>query len=163
MESLSILQNCGELNVAGILLVEYIPTSEVLDISGLYLLQNGNYAGTMVLASGTSWLQLPIYTLNAERQLYTETANQDAHGTTYSAELQGFVNGNTPAMEKLLDKMGKHWRTYLLRLTDANGQVWLVGSLEYPFRFKSNYSSREAAHSITFYAKQPHKKRGWNI
>lgn len=146
----------------GIRLVEYLPTKWVDKaaylrcIGGVY-----NHQSTIPTITGKDWLKAPLL---CEQQLWTENFKESKHGGYYDISVTGQLAGWTTAGAGELNKTVNY--TFLLRLTCNDGQKWLLGSLESPFRFKSSATSGRKlgefkGHNVIWYSKQAHKAVGY--
>lgn len=75
------------------------------------------------------------YDLQKDSVSWSENSNETPHGTYYDQVLSGFRPKNEPAHSYEILKLNPGY--YILYFTDNEGQIRLLGDLDYPFRFNS--------------------------
>ena len=82
------------------------------------------------------WLSAP---LESEERLHEEEWQPDAQGGFHNQTVQGFIRGRSNALVSEMNKMKR--QPFLVRITDADGVVHLVGTPTEPLYFDFNFSS----------------------
>jgi len=127
---------CAE-NIGSLRSIEYASTAWVNQstydqrISGAY-----NWQSTIQFTE-EGWKKLPV--LPGNEKLWNEQERQTKHGKHYEQSVQAITPKMRPEVSGELMKMRNH--RYLIRLTDRNGQKWILGTMEYPFRLLSAATS----------------------
>lgn len=120
---------CAE-NIGSLRSIEYASTAWVNQstydqrLSGAY-----NWQSTIEFTE-EGWKKLPI--LPGNEKLWSEAERQTTQGKHYEQTVQAITPKMRPEVSGELMKMRNH--RYLIRLTDKNGQPWILGTLEHPFR-----------------------------
>lgn len=123
---------CGQ-NVGGYRTIEYLPLAWVDRNSfDVYLNDSYEQIANVNIVTG-DWLKAAVV---ADRRLFSETMQQGPHGVSFKGVVEGYVNYHSPALIQELNEMRGH--EFLLRMTDGDGQQWLLGTLDHPFRFTFN-------------------------
>lgn len=141
---------CGNLNIPGLITLEYAPTTWVDQsaydpiISDLYNFQ------TDILFNTSGWLKMPLLPM---KQLWRERQRSSNQGNYCQQTVRAIIPNLRAAVTGEFERM-KTFR-FLLRLSDANGRKWLLGSLESPFDFSVTGTTGEkngdlAAYEVTF-------------
>lgn len=151
---------CGNLNLVGIGTFEYVPTVAIDLPNYRYRTVGGETRLTDVpLKSGFSWLSMPILPATDNEQFYDEQPNGDG---TMTANINLILPINTPSVRKTLNDM-RVLEKFLVRLTDRNGEKFVLGSYPFPLFFSSGFQSNRAAHTLKFSGRQPHLALGFNF
>ena len=153
---------CGDINLGGLLKIEYLPVKWV-DVATYdpIISPQRNWAHEINILGGKDWLSVPI---KATKRSWIENQVTGRQGVHYSQSVSGLLPKNTPEIADELDRMSRH--TFLLRVNDRNGQPWVLGTIEHPFRFSSSMSTGQKSaefnnHSIRFSALTPFKAFGF--
>lgn len=129
----SITPFCGTRNIPGITKLEYLPIDWLDDGDYEEVIYQGNFQKAInPTLGGQSWLTLPFFA----GATWTEAADSSAFGNVFTQEISGVIPKMTAAQQSELEKMGRH--RFILRITDRNGLVWLVGRKEEPLQFFAN-------------------------
>lgn len=131
MELTGISNLCGQLNLAGLQKVEYVPTTWV-DVAGYndIVVPGHTRLEAVPLDSGKAWLTMPLLPAG---KLWSESPDRSAQGKSYEQQVAGTTPRLTHAASGELEQMDEY--RYLLRLTDRNGLMWILGTLNTPFDF----------------------------
>jgi hypothetical protein len=137
---------CGHLNIRGLEQIEYAPLADIDKNAYQKLISsNYNFQSDIPFLTG-GWLSAPVL---PTRQRWTEKERSSKHGPSYNQEVRAILPKMRPSISGEFQKMSFH--RFLLRLTDLNGQKWLLGTLEYPFRFSANIDSAEQTTGLNNY------------
>lgn len=149
---------CSEPNRAGVTLIEYVPTDWV-NRAATEQHYSSEYALPTVVLSQGSWLTVPFL---PRKKQWTETLNRSNQGE----HAQINISGTTPKMRPAVNAeiMAMRGRRFLVRGTDANGQQWLLGTLEHPLQFLSDGKTDAVGGSnnyrLRFVGRQPEMAAG---
>lgn len=151
---------CGQINIGGLAQIEYAPLDEIdLRLYEPIISQSYNFQTDIVFQSGT-WLTVPV--VNSKR-LWSEELNRTRQGNSYEQQVRGVVPGLSDEAAGELEQMAEH--AYLLRLRDRHDRLWLLGTPDSPFYFRSEGSTGgEGAvrgHRIRFFSETPRKAYGF--
>lgn len=152
----SISPNCGKNNIGGVKLLEYLNIKDILKFPE-FINDNNTITSPVILQGGTSWLNaeiLPNETRYRERQRGT---NQNPF---YNQRLTGIIPKDEATNSNQILIM-KDYR-FIIRYTNMNDEVKLLGSPEYPFKFKGDLDSGSApgkfsGHKFEFFSENPKK------
>ena len=151
---------CTNLNLGGILTIEYVPTIWVNRSQFEIILSDDyNFQKPIPLLYG-QWLKAPVL---PKGRLWDEKHKPDKQGGYHNQEINGVMPAMRPQASGTLNLMAN--LRFLARLTDGNGRPWLIGSLETPLRFtvKSTTASEGGLNNYTiqFYSQTPQKAWGY--
>lgn len=119
----------GQLNIPGLITIEYVPVAWV-NLSYLAVAHSPFKPITEVPLTKGDWLKAP--TLIGKR-LWTEKMKRTKQGISHEQLVTAIVPNLSPEGALELERMVYH--RFLLRLKDANGVGWVLGTLETPFQF----------------------------
>jgi hypothetical protein len=158
MIELMALVNCDDLNIAGCPIIEYCP---IIGLSAfqVFELTDGRLRGTIAFQPYFKWFRMPIRPLDPEKQLWAETPNSTAQGKTTDTRIEGIFPTTSPQIQSELDDMER--QRFVLRVENAAGQKFVLGSPNFPLQFKANFSTARGFHTIEWYGKQLHKAIGY--
>jgi len=136
---LSSLSKACRVNLPGVRSVEYVPTIWV-DASTWVPRPYWPTGYSITLAQG-SWLSADLLEL---RTGWQEQGRRPSQGVNFEDTISGVLPYTNDAVSELLAEMMEY--RYLVRFRDANGNTWLLGSLESPldFRFSAGSGNRES-------------------
>ena len=123
-ELVSIENFCGTSNPAGVLTLEYIPTTWLNDevyeeiINSSYQLEDGVPLATF------DWLRLPIIPAGDP---WRETQQRDKQGVSFRQRIQAVTPRLRHTVSGQFDAMAEY--CFLVRLKDKQGQLWLIGKI----------------------------------
>ena len=139
---------------------EFIPFTDVSNIPDAAL---GIIDSAVTLETDKAW-----YTAKATPDTlgYKEVSQQSENGTSYKKEFVAFIPSDLPAIANLFSEMENE--RFIIKYTDYEGRVKLVGSIEEPLQFKSDMntqtdSSGRKGHFITFYGDGTFKSYFYSI
>lgn len=162
MKELQGLSNfCGNINIGGIIEIEYIPA---IYVDKLTYENNPTYQlhhiTEIPLVAGRSWLKLPFFVL---RNTWEETLERTEQGVIYTQRVTGILPSMTVEVNEELEIMMQH--EYLLRLKDAQGTKWVLGTLDTPFLLSitstSGDNSSRKGHQIQFQTQTTKRAKGF--
>jgi len=155
----SISNFCGA-NIPGVLYIEYLPTLWVdADVYAPRVLDHV-VQGELPLREG-QWLRMPVLPGGVE-SVWQQTQRDTPQGRSYDNQVQG----TTPQLRHTVDAQFQQMPNYayILRLTDRNGKLWLLGTLETPFYFSVSSTTGGGGgrnqYSIQFSSEQPKRVFG---
>lgn len=143
--SLTSLSKACRVNLPGLRTIEYVPTAWV-DASTWVPRPYWPTGYTITLAQG-SWLSADLLEL---RNNWQEQASRPAQGNTFEDRVTGVLPYVNDAVSVLLAQM-MEYHGYLVRGKDANGNSWLLGSLESPLGFSFSAGSGNRDSGINTY------------
>jgi len=154
---------CGKVNLGGLLIIEYIPTTFANPTFFEKIISGGyNWQNDIVLVDGADWLKAPVL---PDPRLFRERQRETKQGRYYDQTVEAIVPRHTPELAGEMNVM-KQYR-YILRLTNRNGSKFLVGTLEHPCIFESDLDTGSKTpdlkhHKIRWTSKNPEKAYGFN-
>ena len=141
-------------NISSIINIEYAHHSQIATlrinpatslIEDLTFYENMNPANPANLANlsnqgnqtnhAKSWFRLYFTPQSSELQI---TAKQSDHGDIYTCSLQARIPKDNPETTSFIRASQNAW--FLLRVTDANGIIRLIGTPDFPARLVSKIS-----------------------
>jgi hypothetical protein len=158
MVELMTLVNCDDLNVAGLPIIEYCPIIGVSSFQ-VFELGDGRLRGTIAFRPYYRWFRMPIRPLDPDKQLWVETPTTTAQGNATDTRISGIFPTNSARIQSELDDMER--QRYIVRIENAAGQTFLIGSMNFPLQFKANFSTARGTHQLEFFGKQQHKAIGF--
>lgn len=130
----SISELCAEGNLSGLFEIEYLPTAWVNQNTYEKILSSvNNWQYDIELTQG-SWLTAGLVR-QPQKKIWSETENTTLQGPTYEQSVSGITPKMKPAVTLQFEQMSYY--RFLLRVTDANGQKWILGTLDQPFDFSA--------------------------
>ena len=124
-------------NFGGLQSIEYASTSWIDPSSFSPIISSTyNFQQAFSFFPGFDWLKLPVL---PKEDRWRETENNSEQGPSYRQEITGITPALRPVVHGEFAKMAQH--DFLIRLTDRNGQVWLIGTLDEPLQFSSSGAS----------------------
>lgn len=158
----SISQFCGSLNLGSLQYIEYALIADIDKTSYAEIVSGGyNFQKEIAFKDGATWLKMPV--LQTKRR-WEEKGIRGKHGPSYDQLVQGIVPHLRPSVAGEFDRMAH--RQFILRITDRNGQPWLLGSPSSPFLFTVLGTTGDSnvglnSYAIRFYSKTPRKMTGY--
>jgi len=121
---------CSTQNILGFVLLEYIPLASI-DQSAYedLILNNSTFLTAVPLLADEAWLSVPLL---PKARLWNENPQTNKQGTSYTQRVGGTIKYMEPAASAELERMAEH--DFILRVKDKNGQLWLLGSFDFPFK-----------------------------
>ena len=154
---------CGLSNQSGLIKLEYLPTAWVNKNDYLQLISNNwNWQKDVPILSGFSWLAVQAQA-RRDKQLWTEKQRRDLQGKYHLQTVTAEIPNLLPSVSKTMDQTAEY--RFLLRLTDKQGQKWILGTLVNPFEFLADGTTGSTGalkhHAIRFEAITKHKAYGF--
>lgn len=138
---------CGQLNRPGLLRLEYISTAWInLNTYERLISSSWNWQYDIPLTTG-QWLDFPIL---PREDLWNEVQSNSKQGPVYEQTISAITPRLRAEVTGAFQKMANH--DFLLRLTDKQGQKWLIGQLNAPFRFRCNGTTGSGGSGLNHYA-----------
>lgn len=130
---------CGQRNLPGVQTIEYVPTAWV-NTTNYEIIRNSanNWQYAIPLLGGATWLSMPLL---PPRRNWSENGRVTNQGARYEQLLSGVVPKLRP--EASLEIMEMEQLTFLVRMTDSNDKVWLIGQLQSPLFFRAQADSSD--------------------
>lgn len=124
---------CGLRNLGGIQTIEYLPTLWI-NSNTYEKIRNSsnNWQYAVPLIAGATWLSMPLL---PSRRNWSENGQATAQGPRYEQSINGVVPKLRPTVAYEIQQM--ELLDFLVRGTDRNGQVWLIGDLNAPLSFRA--------------------------
>lgn len=150
---------CGG-NTGGLTKVEYVPVDLIAKDSFEPITNGRNLQKAVVLTSG-DWLTV---FLDIGRQ-YREPFRRDVQGGRYEQDIAGNIIGTSDALEEELERMPR--RRYLVRITERDGRIRLIGTPTAPLTFEYEYDTGASVadsrgYQIRFFGLTPDKSYLYN-
>lgn len=123
-------------NLGGVRKFEFIASNNVLSIP---IPVNAVISASIPLKSGSAFLEGYA---TAKTLLFEEKNKLSNAGTSFLQEISGFYPGNTPEIIDFFSNMLRH--NYIIKITDSNNYLRLVGTLESPLVFAFDLSTEAA-------------------
>lgn len=163
MELIGLSSFCGELNLSGLVTIEYVPITWVnvpaYHTANIYPL---NHLSNVPLLSGKVWLKAP--SLQGKR-IWNEEQEDTEQGIFYAQSVNLIIPGMKPEGAKEIENMGYH--RFLIRLKDVSGVYWVMGNLETPFRLSASGTTGEGGgrkqHTLSLVCQTKRKAIGFTI
>jgi hypothetical protein len=153
--------NCESLNIVGLSLIEYVSV-RALSSFQVFRKTDGNLGGTIALQNGHNWQNLSTRYTDADKRYWTESPNLNAaQGDSFDNRIVDLLPGISSDVQWELEDMQRD--RFIVRFEDASGRKFILGSPNFPLRFKSSYDSKQALHQTEFFGNQPHKALIWNF
>lgn len=151
----SISDFCGEVNLPGLIKVEYAPVdwinSETYD---QIISDSRNWQKQIDLTN--SWLTLPL--LPTSDRLWRENERTGAQGKFYESEVAGITPKLRPAVTQQFEEMSEY--RFIVRITDKNNKPWLIGTLDNGLAFSaSSVTNSRNQYSPRFF--NQHRRRAF--
>lgn len=155
-----ISEYCGQLNLGGLVLIEYAPVHWIYPPSLDPIIHNWNHQTDIQFYEG-AWLKAPVL---PSRRIWKEVQRSNEQGPYYEQSIEGIVPNLKPPIAEEFQQMAQ--MRFLLRLEDRNQQKWLLGSLDSPFEFSTSGSTGNTGerngHNIRFSSQTARKAYGFN-
>lgn len=136
LESMAILNGvCGSVNIPGITKVEYVPVQWV-ETWPEFIDDNNTITIPIVLIPGKDWL---LASFSAKSAVYNENQSSKKHSDSYKVSLDAIFATDNAGASELFDEMAKY--QYILKITDRNGLVRVVGNPKTLLSFTSNLTT----------------------
>lgn len=154
----SLSEYCG-LNLSGLITLQYASLDMIDRASYIPIFSSGNLLYNILFTQG-SWLTLPARPGSPD---WSQTENRSEQGPFYDQRLQAVLPHMRIEVEAELERMSQH--AYLLRMTDRNGKVWLLGTPDHPFYFKADSATGDSAgfnnYPVLFESQTPWRATGF--
>lgn len=153
---------CSLNNQSGLIKIEYVPTAWVDQAAYLRIVSDGwNWQQDVPLSTG-SWLEVQAKT-TIDKRIWNERQVTDLQGKYYNQTINATIPNLLPSVAKVMDQTADY--RYLLRLTDVNGQKWILGTLDTPFQFTAEGTTGASGalkqHSVRWESETRHKAYGF--
>ncbi len=158
MTDFTALYDCSEPNLVGLPIIEFIPVQGVASFK-TFELSDGRLRGAITLNAYFAWYKMPIRALDADKQFWEETSGLTNQGQTTDEKIQAILPMQSPAVQAQLDNMER--QKFIVRIETHTGQKFVLGSVKFPLRFSSSWSSARGYHTVEFKAKQIQKAIGY--
>lgn len=126
----SLSKYCGAINIPGLLNFEYAPTAWVDRNSYEQIISDDYNFQKDISFNVGGWLFAPMI---PSKNIWNQKLRESKQGSFFQQRIKVIIPQLRQQVNGEFMKM-KHY-TYIIRLTDANGLKWLIGSLESPFVF----------------------------
>ena len=158
----SIDRLCGQVNVGGVLDIEYAPIDWV-DLATWDPIINSmrNFQHEVNFLGGKTWLKLPLQTT---KESWREQQRTTTQGPYTLQRLTGSIPKGKPELTDQIDRMSRLY--FIIRILDRNGQYWLIGSPYFPLSFSGSLSTGNEApqlngYTIEFSGETPYRAYGF--
>ena len=133
MELDSLNSFCNELNVPGLVTIEYAPVNWLsVDDWDEIRTTAGNHQTQVIFLPGRDWLRASVLPRN---RAWSEGSSRSQQGQSYQQTISGITPKLRPSVTATLERMEKVG--YILRIIDRNGQPWLIGTPEQRLYFQA--------------------------
>jgi len=151
---------CGLLNFGGLVKIEYAPTLWIDESSFRPIISSSwNFQNEILFLTG-DWLTVHLLSLD---NIWNEDERRSKQGKYYPQRIAGIAPNLRPEVSGEFDRMADH--TFILKITDKNKRVWLIGTPETPLEFKapgtSGKGSQKNAYQIQFTGNTLHRAYGY--
>lgn len=137
----SISEYCADGNQSGLLLIEYAPTAWVNKATYEKILSPANNWQYAIGFTQGTWLTAGLIK-DPKKRTWNESDKPTDHGPTYEQSVGGTTPKMKPGVTMIFEQMSNY--RFLVRVTDANNQRWILGTLDQPFEFSASASSGNA-------------------
>lgn len=125
---------CAKKNSSGVLTFEYVPTAWIDPSAYERIVSSTNNWQFNIPFTQGGWLTAGVIA-EPRKKLWRENQRPTPQGPTYNQTVSGITPKVQPSITGEFAKMA-HYR-YLLRVTDKNDQVWILGTIDEPFEFSA--------------------------
>lgn len=134
----SISEYCNA-NLGGARKLQYVPTEQInLNTSRQIISDAGEWVFAVQLSSG-SWLDMPVFDI-----IRWDQNSDEVQGVSVQEQrIRTTIQRMRPSVSVQLNQM-EHLR-FVLRLTDRNGEEWLIGDLAEGLQFRSQETTSDQA------------------
>ena len=158
----SIGSSCGETNLSGIPFFEYLPI-EWIESFPEFIDDDNTITTAVVVIPGKQWLTMDQIIKSID---YREPQRDSPQKPFYNQIFNVDVSQDIPEKNNQFNIMKNH--RFIIRYTNSNGYVKLLGSPEYPFKFKADLNSGKktgsfSGHKIKFESQNPQKAPFYSV
>lgn len=151
---------CGGPNAGGLLKIEYVPVSWVVSLTYDELISSaGNWQKAITFATG-DWLEAHVLPM---KRMWGERMRRSAGANYYEQLIDLIVPNLKPEVTKEFEAMAEY--RFLVKLQDAEGKPWLIGTKDAPLEFLEQGTTGETGqlkhYKINFSANTPKPGRGY--
>lgn len=145
----SITTYCGQLNLPGLRLLEYLPIDYLADGEYEEFITSANNFNKAIVPSlgGAEWLTLPF--MPGKGDGWEEGDRRTDQGPEYAQDIAGVIKGLRPEVTGEFQKMAG--RRFLVKFTDRNARPWLVGRLWEPLDFTAQAQTGSGSGGLASY------------
>ncbi len=115
--------------------MEYVPTAWVVRSSYEPILSSANNWQYDILFNQGGWMTAGLLP-DPRKKLWTENQRRNKQGPFWEQSVSGTTPKMKPAVSQQFQWMANYF--FLLRLSDHNGQKWILGTIDEPFEFSAN-------------------------
>lgn len=129
---LTAIENYCNRNIPGVQYIEYAPIAWINTDAWEDWTLNGNHQiDVSWLSEDYNWLRCPLL---GESIRWEEGSRTTSQGTSYPQQLGGTIPHMRVDASEVIEET-EAYQKFLLRLTDRNGKVWIIGTPESPMSF----------------------------
>jgi len=156
----SISDFCGQLNLAGLVKIEYAPVHWIYAAEFERIITDaGNWQYTISFTTG-SWLTASV---RPAGRLWNESPQNAPQGVFYRQEVRAIAPKLRPEVSAVMARMEK--MGFILKLQDRNGNPWILGDLDHPFFFLASASTADEtglnSYELTWTNNTPRRAAGF--
>lgn len=149
-------------NIPGVQFIEYAPLAWV-DTSAW---EGWTVAGNQVtdltwLSEEYDWLRMPLL---GDSIRWDESSRTTGQGTSYPQTLAGIIPHMRVDASEVIEET-EAYQQFLLKLTDRNGKIWIIGTPESPMEFSVSASTSVGEgrnnYSIQFQGEAARRAKGF--
>lgn len=127
--------------------MEYVPTTWISSGERIEPNLSGSVTVAPLLDTG-AWLNFPAHKLYTD---WRDDGRESDQGPYWEQELAAQLFRMRPEVQNELRLMTQY--DFLLRMEDQNGEQWIMGEIEFPFRFTWSARAGEAnSYNIRFFS-----------
>lgn len=126
---------CGVPNIPGIKKIEYIPVKWI-ELWPEFIDTNNTITTPIQLIAGKNWL---LASFSTKTSKYIEKLKSNNKGLKYESSITAFISLDTPKISELFNSMARN--QFIVKLTDKNNLVRIVGTPITPLSFSSDLST----------------------
>jgi hypothetical protein len=123
----------GRGNLGSLSKIEFIPIEDVIEIPAV---KNLILTTDLILQPGARWYMMQC---TFETMGMGYDSEKTIHGDKYNPKISAFIPKLTPDIEATLQEMQGH--LFLVRATDNNGYVRIIGTIDAPLQFSNDGSA----------------------
>lgn len=154
-------KHCG-INRPGPATIRYAPIAWIDAAAYVHAVTSANNWQIAIPFLGVyDWLTMPAF---ESGKGVGEQPGRTDQGKVYTPEVNGILRNMKPTVTGELEEMEEH--RFLVRVTDANGNEWLLGTLDAPLDFQAEATDGEDnglnSYRFRFGAQVPHRMAGYS-
>ena len=117
--------------------------------------------GSVALQAGYTWEKLSERYAEPEKRYWEENVSLNtAQGDIYDNRMVDILPGIDGISQFELDDNQRN--SFIVRFEDQSGRKFIVGSPQFPLKFKANYNSSRGFYQTEFTGRQLHRALIWN-